>query len=162
MTVVDLQKKSDRDTLEGYEPLLLSSQDLVNTYWGATAPLLEKVVEESMHGEMTVQDMYDSVLAGRFYAFVLKNDEGESPDVAFVLILEINKYPQLNMMNIVALGGRQLDLLRSKYWSHICGWAYMNGARQLEALVSPNMERVLEEFGFKEVYKLVRLDLTEM
>ena len=65
-------------------------------------------------------------------------------------------------MNIAALGGRELDLLTSKFWEHVCSWAYMNGVRTMQASASPAMARILKRYGFNKTYEMVRLDLTEM
>ena len=56
-----------------------------------------------------------------------------------------------------------MDLLKSKFWKHVCSWAFMSGASQLEAqAVSPAIERILQRYGFNTVYTTMRLDLAEM
>jgi len=152
----------ERDTLEGYEPLLLSTVEMLDTYWPQTAAVLERCVDKAMHGELTMQDIYEGIKAGRMYALIAKNDEGELPDVALALILELQAYPQFTVLNITALGGRELDLLRSRFWKHVCSWAFMNGVRTMQASVSPAMARILKRYGFHKVYETVRMDLTEM
>lgn len=150
------------DTLEGYEPLLLSTVEMLDTYWPQTSMVLQRCVDDAMHGEMTMQDIYEGVKAGRMYALVAKNDDGELPDVALALILETQAYPQFTVLNIAALGGRELDLLKSRFWKHVCSWAFMNGVRTMQASVSPAMARILKRYGFNKIYETVRLDLTEM
>jgi hypothetical protein len=152
----------ERDTLEGYEPLLLSTVELLDTYWPQTAAVLQRCVDDAMHGEMTMQDIYEGIKAGRMYALIAKNDEGELPDVALALILETQAYPQFTVLNISALGGRELNLLKSKFWKHVCSWAFMNGVRTMQASVAPPMARILKRYGFNKIYETVRLDLTEM
>jgi hypothetical protein len=152
----------ERATLEGYEPLLLSTVEMLDAYWPQTAAVLQRCVDDAMHGEMTMQDIYESVKAGRMYALIAKNDDGELPDVALALILETQAYPQFTVLNIAALGGRELDLLKSKFWKHVCSWAFMNGVRTMQASVSPAMARILKRYGFNKIYETVRLDLTEM
>ena len=152
----------ERDTLEGYEPLLLGTVELLDTYWVQTSAVLQRCVDDAMHGEMTMQDIYEGIKAGRMYALIAKNDEGELPDVALALILEIQAYPQFSVLNIAALGGRELELLKSKFWKHVCSWAFMNGVRTMQASVSPAMARILKRYGFNKIYETVRLDLTEM
>tara|TARA_R110000765_G_scaffold81272_3_gene158998 strand:+ start:1371 stop:1868 length:498 start_codon:yes stop_codon:yes gene_type:complete len=152
----------ERDTLEGYEPLLLSTVEMLNAYWPQTSAVLKRCVDDAMHGEMTMEDIYESVKSGRMYALIAKNDDGELPDVALALILETQAYPQFTVLNIAALGGRELDLLKSKFWKHVCSWAFMNGVRTIQASVSPAMARILKRYGFNKIYETVRLDLTEM
>ena len=95
------------------------------------------------------------------YCLVAKNDDGELPDVALALILELIAYPQYTVMNITAIGGRELSLLRDKFWKHVCSWAYMNGVRQMQASVSPAMARMLKAYGFNPTYQTLRMSLTE-
>jgi len=156
-----LKVVSEVATLDGYEPVLLATQELVHTYWGQAAVHLDKVVSGAMHGEMDTQDIYDAILAGRMQCFVFKNDEGELPDVALVLVMELTQYPKFGAMNIVALGGHDLDLFTTKFWDHIKGWCYMNGVRAIESSVSPAMARIVAKYGFKPVYTQTRLDLSE-
>ncbi len=130
-------------------------------YWTATKPLLEKCVKRAMHGEMTIDDIYNSALQGKMYIFVVKCDKTITKSVKLALVLEIVHYPKLAAMNIVALGGSDLDALHAKYWKMLCGWAYMNSVRVIEGWVSPAMERVISQYGFKPVYTHMRLELTE-
>jgi len=85
-------------------------------YWTATKPLLEKCVKRAMHGEMTIDDIYNAALQGKMYIFVVKCDKTITKSVKLALVLEIIHYPKLPAMNIVALGGSDLDALHAKYW----------------------------------------------
>ena len=150
------------DPLTGFEPLLLSSVDLLDTYWLQTAVVLQPVVEKAMNGEMTLDDIYDGIKAGRIYCVIAKRDVGEIPEVAIAIAMQIVIYPQFSVLDIIALGGRQLNLFKSKFWQHLCSWAFMNGIRTMEASVSPAMARILKGYGFEQVYVTVRKPLTEM
>jgi hypothetical protein len=147
--------------LEDFEPLLLSTKEHFDVYWSATKPLLEKCVKRAMHGEMSIEDIYNAALQGKMYIFVVKCDKTITKSVKLALVLEIIPYPQMRAMNIVALGGNDLDALHAKYWKMLCGWAYMNSVRFIEGWVSPAMERVISRYGFKPVYVHMRLELTE-
>jgi len=151
------------DSVKDYEPLFLSSVNILDIYWGQTCEVLGPCIDNAIHGEMTLDDIYDGIKAGRMYCLVFKNDEGELPDVALAMILELVVYPQYTVMNIAAIGGRELErLLKNKFWKHICSWAYMNGVRQMQASVSPAMARIIKSYGFKPVYQTLRMNLTEM
>ena len=151
-----------RDPLDGYEPLFLSTVQLFDGYWPQVEELLTPVVEEAMHGEMSTMDIYERVKAGQMVCLVVKDDTGEVPDVALALVLEVTVFPAKTLLNIVAVGGCQLDLLQSRFWRHVCSWAFMNGAREMQAMVSPAMARVNSRYGFKPVYTVMRMPLTEM
>ena len=145
-----------------YEPILLSTVQILDAYWAQAVPLLERCIGEAMHGELTVEDLYEGIKAGQMFGIVFKNDEGELPDVALALVLEPILYPRMPVMNVVALGGRDLEQFGGKFWQHICSWAYMNGLRHMQASASPGMARMLKKLGFSSVYTTMRMDLTEM
>lgn len=147
--------------VDDFEPLLLSTKEHFDTYWSATKPLLAKCIDKAMHGEMTIDDLYNAALAGKVYIFVFKNDKTITKSVKLALALEIVSYPRLPAMNVLSLGGSALDPLYGKFWKMVCGWAYMNGVRVIEGRVSPAMERVISRYGFKPVYTQMRLDLME-
>jgi len=150
------------DPTEGFEPLFLSSQPLLDAYWPQASAVLQRCVDKAMHGEMTMDDIYDRLVAGQMWCLVAKNDDGELPQVSLALILELIVYPQFTVMNIAAIGGRELGALRDKFWGHVCSWAYMSGVREMQASVSPGMARMLKGYGFSETYRTVRKVLTEM
>ena len=150
------------DPTEGFEPLFLSSQSILAVYWPQASAVLQRCVDEAMHGEMTIDDIYDRLVAGQMWCLVIKNDKGELPEVSLALILELIVYPQFTVMNIAAIGGRELGALRDKFWGHVCSWAYMSGVREMQASVSPGMARMLKGYGFSETYRTVRKVLTEM
>lgn len=147
--------------VDDFEPLLLSTREHFDLYWPATKPLLEKCVDKAMHGELNIDDIYNAALAGQMFIFIFKSDKTITKSVKLAFAMEIVKYPRLNAMNIVALGGNALDPLYKRFWHMVCGWAYMNSVRVIEGRVSPAMERVISRYGFKPVYTQMRLDLTE-
>jgi len=147
--------------LDEFDALLLSTKEQFDKYWSAAKPLIEKCIKRSMHGELTVDDVYALALQQKMYVFIVKCDKGIVPAIKLALVLEIVNYPRLPAMNILALGGEELDALYEKYWKSLCGWAYMNGVRAIEGWVSPAMERVISRYGFKHVYTHMRLNLTE-
>ena len=149
------------DPVKDYEPLFLSSVAILDIYWGQVCEVLGPCIDDAMHGEMTLDDIYNRIKAGQMYCLVFKSDKGELPDVALAMILELIAYPQYTVMNITAIGGRELSLLRDKFWKHVCSWAYMNGVRQMQASVSPAMARMLKSYGFKPVYQTLRMSLLE-
>ena len=153
----------EKDNVEigGYEPLLLATQEQFDLYWTQCVPLLDRVIERAMHGELTTDDIYEKALQGQMYVFICKKDGGEYPDVKFAIVMELINYPRLAAMNIVAIGGSHLNPFFKKFWSKLCGWAYMNGIRAIEALVSPAMARIISKFGFNHTYAHMRLNLNE-
>ncbi len=147
--------------LGDYDIMLLSTKEQFDKYWPYAKPLVEKCIKRSMHGEITVDDIYNFALQGKMYVFVVKCDKGLMPSVRLTLVLEMVNYPRLPALNILALGGDHLNDFYDMFWKRLCGWAYINGVRAIEGWVSPAMERVISRYGFKEVYTHMRFDLTE-
>ena len=150
------------DPVKDYEPLFLSSVNILDIYWGQVCEALASCLADDMYGEMTLDDIYNRIKTGQMYCLVFKNDEGELPDVVLAMILELAIYPRFTAMNIAAFGGRELRLLRDKYWKHFCSWAYMNGIRYMQASASPAMARILKPCGLEPITQTLRMKLTEM
>ena len=49
-----------------YNAQLLSTKELYDKYWGACIPLFQECIDRAMHGEMTVEDIYDRALKGQY------------------------------------------------------------------------------------------------
>ena len=145
-----------------YEPQLLSTKELIDKYWGQSAPLIDECIKRAMHGEMLVEDLYTRALKGEVFIIVAKNDETEVPSVKLVIVLELVTYPRFTAMNVVALGGKDLKNLIQMYWKDVCSWAKVCGVKKIECSVHPAMERILLSEGFERHYVQLRQDLTEV
>jgi len=47
------------DPVKDYEPLFLSTVNLLDIYWGQVCEALAPCVDDAMHGEMTLDDIYN-------------------------------------------------------------------------------------------------------
>ena len=145
-----------------YEVQLLSTKELYDKYWAQCIPLFKECIDRSMHGEMTVEDIYTKALKGEVFVIVAKDDTPEVPDVKLAIAMELVHYPQFAAMNVLALGGRDLRHMIKRFWTQVCGWAQVCGVKQIECLVAPAMEKILTAQGFERKYPLLRQDLTEV
>ena len=145
-----------------YEVQLLSTKELYDKYWAQCIPLFQECIDRSMHGEMTVEDIYTKALKGEVFVIVAKDDTPEVPDVKLAIAMELVHYPQFAAMNVLALGGRDLRHMIKRFWTQVCGWAQVCGVKQIECLVAPAMEKILRAQGFERKYTLLRQDLTEV
>jgi len=150
--------------LYGPEPIQLVSKQLIEAY----APLMYEhfrvMVERHNIDEFIAEDLFDMALNGRCVLIAVATDRtGLNPDreVKLSLAIEVVQYPRKSGINILAIGGDDLAMLKNKFWEQFQGWAYMNGARFIEASVSPAMERMTRPWGMLPVRKTVRMDLTE-
>jgi hypothetical protein len=116
-----------------------------------------------MHGELHVDDIKSFALAGKvvIMVFTRNSDPSLNEPVELAIAIEPVAYPRLPAINIMAMGGTNFGLIQTKYWTYFKGWAMMQGARAIEASVSPAMMRVLRRYGYKEIYTRARCDLME-
>lgn len=152
------------DGLEEYAPVQLANTHLIDAFWPLVKPLFERCIDRAMHNEYNVDHIKQMVLQGKLTVIVITNDRtGEHPDrdVQLAIAVEPVTYPKLPAINIMAIGGTRLALLHGKFWDQFKGWAYMNGARAIEAYVQPGMRRIIERWEFKPVYTVMRLSLME-
>lgn len=136
------------------KPLMLSTQELLMTYWPQVEPLL---AECPVTEEFSTEDIRQSVLAGQMFIFAVIKDETE---VEMVLVLTATPSKTLPVMTIVSVAGRNLRKNCRLFWDHFKGWCYMNGARAIDAYVPERMEEFLgKELGLKKETVHVRLRL---
>lgn len=148
--------------IDSYQPVQLVTSELLERFWPMAAVHLDRCVKGALHGEYTTEDLYQMATMGKAVVFVVTNDPtGKHPDtdVSIAFVVEPVLYPKLNAVNILALGGHDLSSAQKQHWESFKGWAYMNGARAIEASVGPAMMRVLSRWGFKPVYTHARLSL---
>lgn len=147
----------DEADLEGYEPRLIATQELVNRFWPSVAPILRGCVSDApAMGASDLEHIRVDILNGEKQLFVVHNEL----DVKLAIVTELSEYGYEAMLTIVALGGEQLTLFKSKFWTAFKHWAYVNGVRTIEADVSPAMERVVKAYGFERESVRVRMPLT--
>jgi len=147
---------------DNWQPLQITTPQQLETYWPLAAPHLDRCVSKAQRGEYGLDDLYRMVTEGKAILFVITNDvQGVHPDtdVSLAFIVEPVLYPRLNTINIVALGGRDFSRVQREHWEAFKGWAYMNGARGIEASVGPSMMRILKRWGFEPAYTHARLSL---
>lgn len=159
MTVGLKLVKTDRPVQTGaVRPVQLVNAQLVEMFWPAIRPLFDRCIQKAMHGELEVDDIKASALAGQLVIMVFADDEN---NVQLAVAIEPVAYPRMPGINIVAMGGTRFGLIQKQYWTYFKGWAMMNGARMIEASVSPAMARILRKYGYVEEYTHVRCRLME-
>lgn len=142
-----------------YTPQLINTKQLMDQYWPAVAPLLDKFVRKVTPNEQTLGTMYDAILSGQSYLWVIKADTVDGPDVKLAMTVEVVQYPLYTALRINALSGRDLVQCANKYWEFMKGWAYMIGFRAFEAHVPPALERLLRRYGFNRTKSCIHVRL---
>lgn len=135
-----------------YEPLLLSTQQLLNEHWPQISALLQ---DAPIMEEYGVDDIYQAAITGVMFIFVVKQEA----DVRLVLVAAPQLSPKLNTLVIVTVAGSQLAAITSALWEHFKGWAYICGARAVDAYVPDRLVPVLARMGFTRKSVHVRYEL---
>ncbi len=119
------------------------------------APLLQPVVDEAARGEFTMADIERMTREGRVITAIVLDDGRPLLAMAF----EFVHYPRQLAVNIMAMGGRDLDQVASRFWPTFRAWCRRAGANVIEASCSDAMARILRRYGFDSAYRVVRAPL---
>lgn len=133
----------------------ITDQVLVVGKFHLVAPLLEPVVKEAGRGEFTVDDIRELNAQGRVITALIEKDGEPMAAMAF----EFVHYPQALAVNILALGGKNLDGLAAEFLERFKAWCKAAGASFIEASCSDGMARLLKRYGFDLTYRVVRVAL---
>lgn len=135
----------------------LTDGQAIAAEWGALYPLFQRVVSKAVHGEFTAGDLHAMALSGAIQIGLVR-EEGE---IIMAMAFEFRYYPQKLAVNFLAMGGKKLDTVMSRFLETFRKWAASAGADWIEAACSPAMARIHARNDFKTVYQLVRLDLNK-
>lgn len=133
------------------QAVFLTSQRLISEHWPAVGKLLAPVLRAA-RGEFLVCDLEDLCRDGRAVAG-LAFDEGQP---VLAMVFEFRHYPRTTILNVIALGGRNVERVAATFWPSFTAWAKESGASHIEASVSPAMRRLLKPLGFTHTYDTVR------
>lgn len=116
------------------------------------APLLQRVVDEAVKGEFTVEDLKRMARAGRVLVGIAERD-GEPVMAAAV---ELVRYPRMTALNVMALGGTGLAEVSARFFDELKEFARSCGATRIEASGSKPMARLLRKLlDFQPIYEKV-------
>ena len=135
------------------EFIMLSTPELIQTYWNGMTPHIQRYIDEATDGELLLEDIYAKLAAMECFAFIVKTEDN---DVELAIVAEAVQYPRLNVLNIIAIGGHDLKTFYSKYWNVLAGWAHLIGFRAIEGQVAEGMARLMAPMGFEKKSVLVR------
>jgi len=133
----------------------ITSPELLEQKFHLAKPLLQPVIDQAARGEFTVDDIRDLNAKGRVITAVIE-DGGEA---VMALAFEFVHYPQTLAVNIMAMGGKGLDLVADEFLVTFRAWCKSAGATVIEASCSNAMARMLGRYGFENAYRVVRTEL---
>lgn len=108
----------------------------VESAWVPIRKLLATAVEYC-NGEFEVDDLLEMVLDGRAFVVVLASGS----EIELAAVCERLTYPRKTVVNVLALGGKNFDLVNRQFWPKMVAVAEILGASAVRGAVRPVMER---------------------
>lgn len=138
--------------------LVFLKQEEVAAVWDEIAPQFERVVSKACHGEFTVDDLYRMAVSGDMIVGVARKPDGE---VVMALAFQFVRYPAATGVNVLAMAGRDMKRFMGQFLPPFKTFCREAGADWIECSVSPGMERMHHRYGFKTVYRNLRMSVKE-
>jgi hypothetical protein len=135
--------------------IFLPTPELVYDNWPRIAPLFQVAVDEAVHGEFTLPQLLRLGLSEvSLFAFIEDDTE-----ILMALAMEIRRYPNMAVLNVMAMAGQRMDELFAYHSPEIAELARSLGASHFEASGSKAMARMLKGCGWEFLYETVRYKL---
>ena len=137
--------------------VLLTAND-VTELWPVLEPILEAscASNEISAGDITATDIYllaQTEMCGIFAAM-------EGKDVVCVAAVQFHEVNGKKGADVIAMGGRHLIAVKSRFWQPIIDWVKSNGAEFIDAYANPRLANIyLKKFGFSKSCYHVRMML---
>lgn len=135
------------------QAIFLITPELREQHWQAVAGLIAPAVTQAARGEFTLDDLEAMVIAGRAVAGIAFDAAGP----AMGMVFEFCRYPRRQVINVMALGGKDLAGIANTFWPQFIAWARESGVAEIEACTSPAMSRMLKQIGFAHTYNVMRI-----
>lgn len=129
--------------------------DDIRVVWPDIAPLYERSISHSAHGEFTLDDLFNLAIEGRVAVGIVR----QNSEIILSLMVEDRVYPHALAINVFALAGRNLDGFMTNIFPLFCDWCRQNGVDWIECSVSPAMARIHSRYGFRPIYQTLRFNL---
>ena len=137
--------------------LVFYSEDEIDKVWDDLSPEFDRVVKKAVHGEYTTEDLYRLAKEGRIHVAAAREPDGS---LIMALAFEFLYYPSgATGCNVLAMAGRDMMHSMGKLFADFQHFCKLAGANWIECSVSPGMERMHRRFGFRTIYRNLRLEV---
>lgn len=133
--------------------IFLTTPELRIQHWPSVAMLIAPAVQDAARGEFTLTDLELMVDEGHAVAGIAIDAAGP----VLGMVFEFCNYPRRQVINVMALGGRDLTSIANSFWPQFREWARESGVAEIEASTSPAMSRILKQIGFAHTYNVMRI-----
>ena len=89
------------------------------------------------HGDFEIDDIKVLVDDGRAFIVVLEHDGS----MVLASACEVITYPRRSVMNVMAIGGKGLDVMFGEFWSQVADMGRILGVDAVRGSVRPSMQR---------------------
>lgn len=127
----------------------------VRDVWPVIWPLVEKLIDKAIHGEFTAEDLRVAAEAGDIGIGVARDKNG----IFMVMVFEDVYYPKAHAVNVLGMAGERLDEFMTLFLGPFKDALRERGIAWIECSVSPGMERMHQRYGFRPIYRKLRLEV---
>lgn len=131
----------------------LNAQDATAT-WAKTEPILLRGVERS-HGEMTMSSLKTLITLGNMQLWIVLQEN----QLLGVLVTETVQYPSMRSVRVVIMAGERLRLWAQDAITALHAFAFEQRATRIEAVGRRGLAKVLDSYGFKNIYTTLALEV---
>lgn len=127
----------------------------IDAIWPSVEKLVDRLEKKAVHGEFTKEDVKDLAKKGIVGIGVAYDDDG----IFMLMAFEDVVYPKATAVNVLAMAGERLDEFMTLFLPPFKDFLRNQGVSWIECNVSPGMERMHHRYGFKTVYRNLRLEV---
>lgn len=129
--------------------------DLIDSVWPSIKPLIEKLDAKAVHGEFSPDDVFNLAKKGVIGIGIAYDNNG----IFMVMAIEDVFYPRAHAVNVLGMAGERLDEFMAMFLPPFKDFLKNQGVSWIECNVSPGMERMHHRYGFRTVYRNLRLEV---
>lgn len=130
-------------------------ENLIDSVWPSIKPLIEKLDAKAVHGEFNPDDVLSLAKKGVIGIGIAYDDNG----IFMVMAFEDVVYPRAHAVNVLGMAGERLDEFMTLFLPPFMDFLKTQGVSWIECNVSPGMERMHHRYGFRTVYRNLRLEV---
>lgn len=135
--------------------LVFYKPEQIPAVWFHAAPLFQKVVDKAVHGEFDVADLYRLAREGKVVVCLVWDGD----EVVMATAVEFVYYPKVTAANVLAMGGYNMKQVFDICLPAVRQFCRDVGAKWIQCEVSAGAERLYRPYGYRTVYRKMRMEL---
>lgn len=127
----------------------------VRDVWPCIRNLIVKLEKKACHGEFSADDVFTAAIQGEIGIGVARDKNG----IFMIMVFEDVYYPKAHAVNVLGMAGERLDEFMTLFLGPFKDALKERGVAWIECSVSPGMERMHQRYGFRPIYRKLRLEV---